>query len=328
MVRIKNILGALGVCAGILVGIIVLGYIMRPTDTDGAYEQIETFHSLPEKSLEVMVYGSSHAFTGMNTMELYRKYGIGAYNYGWHWQALNTIKLFLRDSLTTQKPKVALIETYTVRLVLEDMDVDAQIYYSRYIKDKEAKREYMKQCMGDSPSLERRLSYIMPLAMFHDNWSSLTPKSFEILKPGGNVWLRRNMGFSPSDAVTEIDIAGYDQPNQLELQEPSRKELDEILRICRENEIEVVFYAVPWEGGYQYLDAMKQYAEENDCVFLDLCTDYEKVGLDGKTDYKDKGHLNTSGATKVADYVGKYLKEHYDLTDMRKIDNNLWEQMQ
>ena len=43
-------------------------------------------------------------------------------------------------------------------------------------------------------------------------------------------------------------------------------------------------------------------------------------------DFRDKGHLNDSGSKKVANYLGKYIKEHYDIPDTREIEGNIWEQ--
>ena len=41
--------------------------------------------------------------------------------------------------------------------------------------------------------------------------------------------------------------------------------------------------------------------------------------------FADEGHLNDSGARKVANYLGKYIVDHYDVTDMRKVSGNAWE---
>ena len=267
MGRFKKILGAGLIILSIAIGIHVLGYIFRPVDTDGAFYQVETFHSLPENSIEVIVYGSSKAYRGLCTMELYKKYGIGAYNYGYHWQKINTTNLFIHDSLMTQKPKVALIETYYCNKVLMNRDVNPEIYYSRYIKDEEAKKAYLKQCIGDSPSLERLLAYRVPLALFHSNWNSLTKDSFKRLVPGPSEEYLTNMGYAPSNDVYELEIAGYDPSSQKELLPESVSELDKIVQYCRDNGIEVVFFALPWDANYQYSDAMEKYAEENSWIF-------------------------------------------------------------
>ena len=298
----------------------VLGYIVRPTDTDYAYSQVETFHSLPENSVEVMIYGSSHAFRGVSTMEMYRQYGIGAYNYGWHYQKLNTTNLFLKDSLEKQTPRIALIEAFLVDTVLHDTNITAEIYYSRYIHNRAARWQYLKQCFGNDP--ERYLSFYMPLCAFHDNWNTLTAQSFQALEI--SPFYRMSMGFAGSVEVKEVEIPDWRTFEQKPLGQDSIQELKDIVATCRDKGIRVIFFTVPWEGEYCYSDAMRKFSEENGCEYLDFFELAEEIGLDGTADFADVGHLNTRGAEKVADYMGQYLVEHYDLTDMRTVENNLW----
>ena len=111
------------VIAMVFFGMVILGKLFRPTRTDIAFQQIEVFHSLPENSLDVIIYGSSHAWRSVMPMQMYDEYGIGAYNYGAFWQKLNTTYVFLNDSLDTQKPKVALIEVGFVNKQVENEDL-------------------------------------------------------------------------------------------------------------------------------------------------------------------------------------------------------------
>ena len=62
---------------------------------------------------------------------MYEDYGIGAYNYATNWQKINTSALFLHDSLRTQSPKIALIETVFVDDPKMDSDLDGEIYHSQ-----------------------------------------------------------------------------------------------------------------------------------------------------------------------------------------------------
>ena len=322
--KVKILLSVVITCALLWGCISVLGYIVRPTDTDLMYSQIETFHSLPDNSAEVMIYGSSHAFRGISPMEMYHKYGIGAYNYGWHWQKLNTTNLFLKESLQTQTPKVALIEGYLVDWILEDTDMTAEIYYSRYLHNAGADRaKYLRQCFGDFwENKERYLSYYMPLCAFHDNWNTLTEASFQPLTV--NPYFRKSMGFGGSEEVVQVNIPAYESLEQKDLGQASIDELMDMIQTCRSRGIEVVFFTVPWEGEYNYGEAMKSFCAANGCGYLDFFELAEEIGLDGTADFADVGHLNTRGAEKVADYMGQYLIEHYDLTDMRTVENNLW----
>ena len=51
-----------------------------------------------------------------------------------------------------------------------------------------------------------------------------------------------------------------------------------------------------------------------------------EIGIVPTTDYKDLYHLNKSGAEKMTRYLGKFLAENYDLTDMRQVEGSLWEE--
>ena len=319
--KAKRILSIFAILVITSIGIQKLGFILRPTDTDVAVATINTFHDMPDNSFEVIGYGSSHRWRGMNPIELYEKYGIGSYNYGCNWQNINTTLLFLEDSLITQKPRVVLIETYNVAKYKENQNIDGEIYYTTAINEFDGKQKYLKQAFGDN--IERYLSYYMPLCAFHDNWINISGSSFNNNITGDVFY--KTMGFIGNENATQITIPDSSTFQQAELYEGSLKILDEIVDICNENSIDIIFYTAPYQGEYNFSDAMKNYAEENDAVYLDLFEYVDEIGLDGDMDFSDEGHLNTSGSNKVADFLGEYLISNYDLTDYRDVGNNLWE---
>lgn len=82
-------LAAILLCVVLIsVGVLALGHLTRPLGDDVAIANVENFHKLPENSIDVIVYGSSHAWRNVNVNEMYDKYGIGAYNYAANWQHL------------------------------------------------------------------------------------------------------------------------------------------------------------------------------------------------------------------------------------------------
>lgn len=84
-------LAAILLCVVLIsVGVLALGHLTRPLGDDVAIANVENFHKLPENSIDVIVYGSSHAWRNVNVNEMYDKYGIGAYNYAANWQHLDT----------------------------------------------------------------------------------------------------------------------------------------------------------------------------------------------------------------------------------------------
>lgn len=317
----KKLIATLCCMLLIAVGIQGLGHLVRPTDTDDEIKAIKTFHALPENTVEVIAYGSSHAWKGLETMEMYREYGIGAYNYGCNWQHINTTSLFIHDSLRTQSPKVLLIETFRVSTLLEDTDIVGEVFYTREIPNSEAKEVYLEQCFeGESG---RYLSYHVPLFAFHENWSELKPESF--MKNCASEDYLSTMGFDESDEVVPIQLENLEVPEQKGISDEAEAVLDGIVEICKEKGIEIIFYTVPYEGSYKYSEKIKEYATENDCVYINFFEKVEEIGLDCNTDFQDKGHLNTSGARKIANYLGRYIAENYDVADMRTVEGNIWE---
>ncbi|MCI8550415.1 MAG: hypothetical protein HFI68_07500 [Lachnospiraceae bacterium] len=319
---VKRLVGCAVTLVLTLVGIYYLGLLVRPLNTDIVFMGIDTFHSMPEDSFEVIGYGSSHMWRELAPMELYKKYGIGAYNYGCDWQRINTTKLFLEDSLRTQSPKLVLIEAYLAGYVLQDTDMTGEIYITKALPNSDTKKQYLKQCFGDDK--ERYLSYYMPLCAFHDDWINITQYNFR-----NNTYqhdLFKSMGYVAADSAEPITIPDPSAFNQEELPADALEVLDSIVRICDENNISILFYTVPWGGEYTHGDAMKKYAEENNCAYLNLFEHIEEIGLDGDTDFFDIGHLNDSGTIKVTDFLGEYIVNHYDVTDMRTVEGNIWEQ--
>lgn len=320
----KNILGFLSIC-GLLVCLIKYSeYILRPTNTDPCTANIDAFHNMPEDSLDVIIYGSSHSWNGVHPIEMYEQYGIAAYNYGGNWQRLSTEALYFYDSLRTQSPKVVMIETYRINEVLMDQNMGGEIYYTRNISDFPYKRKYLKQAFGNN--LERYIAYYFPISQFHNSWNDIeinnfkqwyTPEDFE-----------STMGYCYTSIGDDIEPVIIDDPSTFDqhaLSPEAIEILDDIVTTCKEQGIILVFFTVPWQGQNNYSDALSLYAQDNDCTYIDLFKCMDEIGIDYNTDFRDAGHLNNNGALKTADYLGKYLSGNYKFDDMRMVDGNLWE---
>ena len=75
--------------------------------------------------------------------------------------------MFLQDALDVQTPKVVLIETLFANQVMVNYDMNGEIYYSRFIHNKEAQREFVNTALRKSP--DNILAYLFPVVQFHDN---------------------------------------------------------------------------------------------------------------------------------------------------------------
>lgn len=305
-----------------IVSLEYMGNLLDPKWTSGAMNAIKAFHTMDADTLEVIIYGSSHAWKGCDPMVMYEDYGLAAYNYGCNWQALNTTLLFLEDSLRTQTPKVVCIETYRTDILKQNVNMDGEIYYTRVISNFPGKQDYLKQCFGDN--VERYVSYYTPIVMFHDNWNIIEYENFvdyRTVEDYVNL-----MGYEPGKATVTANLGDCLQFSQKEIPEDSILVLNKIMEVCEKIGAEVLFYTAPYEGEYVYSDAMKEYALEHGCSYINLFEHIGDMEMSGETDFRDKTHLNNLGAAKVADYLGEYIVNHYNVTDMRTVENNIWEQ--
>ena len=304
--NIAQICGVIAVTCLLLYGAVLL---TRPKTVDYEVATIEAFHRMPDFSLDVIAYGSSHMWQGIKPSQLKEQYGIEAYNYADAWQRLNTTTLFVEDSLITQKPKVAIIDTHKFNQVLRDVDMDGEIYYTRFLKETPSRKRFLQDCFGGE--LERYLSYIFPFISFHQNWAEVDEKTFtqtpEDLVPEF-IELR---GFRQKIRPTAIDLHYDPNVEQSELSEESIKELDYIMSLFGNSGTKVIFITVPYEGDDTFHDSIAEYAALHDIPYLNLFEYIDEIGLDGETDFVDEGHLNDSGATKVTEFMGEYLKENY-----------------
>lgn len=320
--RILSVLIVLMTVAGM-----VYGFSNIAMNTSKKYEnKIDSFHSQPENSVEVMIYGSSKMLNAVVPAVLYENNGIGAYNYSLDWQSLSTESLFFYESLETQSPKVIIIDTSNISDLLYDVGINGEVSYSRYLMDNSEKKEYLKNAFGAEK--ENYISYYFPFSQMHSAWSSLQKENFIPEKWLTKEFYDSTMGycFLENDLDAEpydINIPNPYESTQVNFRPIVRKKLNQIVDTCKKKNIEIVFVTVPYEGENHFRDALTEYAEENDCAYLDyFCLQTE---LNPQTDFRDSSHLNYRGAVKLSSSLGEYLSENYELTDMRKVDNNPWE---
>lgn len=88
----------------------------------------------------------------------------------------------------------------------------------------------------------------------------------------------------------------------------------------REKNIELVLINTlsPVNWSYEKHNGIEKLAKEYSLTYIDMNLAAKEINIDWKKDTYDKGdHLNFYGAQKVTDYLGKYIKNNFSLTDNR-----------
>lgn len=287
-----------------ILGVLLMGRLLNPESTSESMNSIKAFHSMEENSIDVMFFGSSHAWKGIDTRVLRDEYNISSFNYGGNWQRINTTLLFIRDAYRTQTPKVIFVDTYVANEKLQNCNMDGQIYYTRAISDFYGKREFLNDCFGKD--WKKYGTYYFPLVMFHDNWAVLNKDS--LIPYRSKAGYIESLGYDPSNEIVSIDLSDSGAADvQKDFDAEAIAELDKIVDICNKNGTKLIFYTCPYVGRYEYADAMQKYAEENGCTYVNLFEYVDEIGIDGATDFRDSQHLNDSGAAKVT----RFLVDNY-----------------
>lgn len=240
-------------------------------------------------SVDLLVLGDSESYTSVSPLQLWEEQGMTAYVCGQPGQKIQETYYMLKTAFEVQKPQVVLLET---NLMFRDPGPAVSV--------KEAAAESLR--------------HHLPIFRFHNLWQCI----FNGKKPGEVSY----KGFIPRGGVSPFDSGDYMEKTKEVQKIPAavRIYMEEIRKICRENDADLVLMSAPSPKNYNYKkhNALRDYAEETGLPYFDLNVQTKDLEMNWQTDSYDNGdHLNLNGARKVTAWVGKYLKEKYDLPDHR-----------
>lgn len=246
-----------------------------------------------ENTIDVLVLGDSETYTSISPMQLYQNSGITTYVCGQSQQRLCESYSLLKTALKTQQPKLVILETNTLF-------------------------RYKGQNVEIEKELGEKVCSVLPIFRYHYMW--------KLPFDGEEATNTQYKGFRLRDKIKAYSGGEYmvETEEIAEIPEWNKSYMENIISLCEENDIELMLVSVPSPHNYNYKEhnALEQYAQENDLVYLDLNLKNEELGMDWNKDTMDKGdHLNIYGAVKVTDYMTSYLQENYELEDHRQDEN-------
>lgn len=287
----------LGIALVLLTG---ASQVLKPKDNTPAsgIKEPETRAVYTERdhSLDVIAIGNSDIYAAYTPMQLWKDYGLASYVCGEPGQRVYEAYYLLKSILERQSPKVVVYETDEI-------------------------------FQNGSPAKEREkvifagLADKFPVFQYHNRWKMLKLEDFtgKVKYTFDNFW----KGFRYTDRVDAYFGKPYmrKRKKNTKLDPIPKYYLDKMVGLCREKGVELLFVEVPSANSWNYKrhNTVAQYARENKIPFLDLNKPGREYKVDWAFDTRDKGdHMNYNGARKVTAYLGKYLKENYNLPDRRK----------
>lgn len=317
IVRCAVVIGTLAFALSVLAG------LMQRKESDFKYKP---FFSQKE-DFDVLFFGTSHVINGIFPMELWKDYGIVSYNFGGHGNQPATSYWVMRNALDYTEPKLVVIDglylgadvkTYVnISNIHQSFDAfpisRTKISAVLDLLDDAAMEEHIAAGEVGDAAQRTKMSLLWDFTVYHSRWNELGEADFtsEYSKEKGAesriaVSVPGEIPYVPADAKMEGETSGT-------------KYLRRMIEECKERGIQVLLTYLPFPAAdVQQMEAnrMHDFAAEYDVDYINFL-DMDLVNYD--TDCYDAGsHLNPSGARKVTDFLGRYIREHYDVSDQRE----------
>ena len=160
---------------------------------------------------------------------------------------------------------------------------------------------------------EKFITYVFPLLRFHSRWSELTSQDFKYIFTKPKV---SEDGYLVNKGIHPVDKIPVGKPlSDYRLPDISYEYLDKMVKLCKENNVELILMKAPILYPYWYKEwdeQIRDYAGENGLKYITFLDKQDEVGIDYSKDTYDGGlHLNLYGAEKMSRYFGKLLRGFY-----------------
>ncbi len=321
----KNVKNILGCIVTLCLTIIMLGKLTELMERKSSEEKYADFFE-QEADFDVLFMGTSHVINGVYPMELWNDYGIVSYNFGGHSSQMATTYWVMENALDYTTPEVVVIDCFACTGQWKSSDIFSYIHQSmdafplsttkiRAINDL-LNDENMDEAIengvartGDEP--RTKIGLLWNYSVYHSRWNEIGYQDFEV---GRNI----EKGAETRIAVSTGELNRIDTSLKVEGEFVGEDYLRKMIEDCQSRDIEVLLVYLPYPAGewdqkesnYVY-DIAEEYGV-NYINFLDVDVINYQTDL-----YDEASHLNSSGARKVTEYLGEYLREEYGVSDQR-----------
>jgi hypothetical protein len=282
------------------------------------------FEKEQANDIDVIFAGSSHMNNAVYPMRLWDRYGITSFNNAQTAQILPLTYYSCDDIVSLVHPKVIVLDLY-------------MLYYNQKICSTSWMHETIDplkhnvlhiQSILDLIPADQQKEFLFPLTLYHTRWKELKKTDFI---QSNDICRGSQPLFDVASDITGMTFEKDIDENKQEPEEIPVAYLDKIVRLCKDNDIQLVLVAIPYftssevlkpthdmSNDQAYFNWAMDYAQQNGIECINFFHIMDKIGFDFKQDMHDYSHLNYWGGKIITDYIGAYLSEHFDLQDHRE----------
>lgn len=310
----KTAVKVAGFVAGLCILLFCMSRVLAFKDHDGIYS-VTNFYELEDNTVDVLVLGSSHAYTDINTGILWREHGIASYVLAASAQPIWNSYYYLKEAVKTQTPKLIVLEGYQLVAEEDYSESDSIIIKNTYGLEWSKNRV---EAIKASVPRERQMEFLLGYTQYHSRYSYLTREDFGLIPEGYQDWRGTYLWTKtePCEAP-EIGVCA----DYAHLVEKTEKYYRAIIELAQENRIPILIVVNPYaditEGDQEKYNTARKIAEEYQVPFVNYTLMTDELQIDFTTDMVDESHLNYKGSYKLSMELGNYIAEHYDIPDRR-----------
>lgn len=317
----SNIVRLIIFCILILVTVIVCCQIFKFTDAERSNKIMEQFYAQEENTVDCIYFGSSATQRGWVVPEAYHNDGIASYSMACGSQPFVLTRYMMAEALNTQKPKLFIVELrgickgpddlwdVSVRRILDNMKMSSN---KREAID--AVTDYAAK--GKNSIDQTKTSYYFPFLQYHSLWNPSKQPDY------GGVDYYKGYALEPTVVfrLREIYPHKFSEDNVQPIAPASEDVLNDLLDYCDTIDSRVLFVVSPYEasltgmGKINYAQNIieKRGYEVLNCLPAEVRTE---IGLDNRTCYYNREHLNLNGSRLYTAWLSDYIKKNYDVPD-------------
>lgn len=299
-------------------------FFFQPAWKDWAnYDTTHGFYSEPCNTIETIFLGSSVADNGFIPMELYRDYGICAYNLGMEQQPMLASYYWSEEAyrLHAETLKTIVLDVSMMRRTPSDS------FYQKGLDGMKFSPVKLRAVMDYTENFNEALSYLIPFFEYHSRWSSITKTDYDKLSYS-TVKCVRGYNFSLSHYTLDYDdipvpnFFNDNEEEEVQLDASSLFFLNKLIKFCDAHGIKLVLTKTPVIGNWSSAEhcTIQNIAGRFGLDFLDF--NYEpyidEMEYIHAADNADGTHMNYYGAKKLTAWFGEYLTEKCDASDVRE----------
>lgn len=282
--------------------LVSMNYVFRNKEYEGAQDLFKKWN--PEHA-DIVFIGNSHQFCSISTDLLYNEYGIESYMLATSAQTIPMSYYAAMEAIELHKPdRIVLEVSYTANdfRTLEGMD---HCFFDGFPRCRAR-----SLALKDLIEPKDRIYYLIPLGMFHNRWKELTKEDF------GKFNLSERGSFVNTDVCANFEIPMVGEDEKEPMPPEMEKYMDMLVKLCEENDVELIMYAAPFNGLYddegsradvkgrqRVFNYVGEYCQKKNVEYHNLFHEFSHIGIDANKDWRDTQHFNLSGQEKFTRYM-------------------------